>query len=170
MKILKDAGFSVIISSTSFFDLTPAWSAKSQYDFLSAICFFSLKFFNVSVCGLVFGISITVVYPPCAAAILPEAQSSLYVRPGSLKWTCGSISPGITYFSFKSIILSLVKSDLLKSFVILAIFPSSIIMFFICLSEHLQFLSIKLFILSTYSNSYLVINSILNICLIRALW
>src|SRR5207302_647759 len=47
--------------------------------------------------GTVFGISSTVVMPPAAAACEPVSKSSLYVSPGSRKWTCGSIRPGSTW-------------------------------------------------------------------------
>src|SRR5205807_3460582 len=42
------------------------------------------------------GISITVVTPPAAALMLPVSKPSQCVRPGSLKWTCGSMHPGRT--------------------------------------------------------------------------
>ena len=41
----------------------------------------------VSVGGMVLGISSTAVTPPITAAREPLAQSSLWVSPGSRKWT-----------------------------------------------------------------------------------
>lgn len=41
------------------------------------------------------GISMTVVTPPDAAALVPVAKPSHSVLPGSLRWTCVSTSPGI---------------------------------------------------------------------------
>ena len=37
----------------------------------------------------------TVVKPPLAAALVPAAIVSLYVNPGSLKWTWTSTKPGV---------------------------------------------------------------------------
>ena len=48
--------------------------------------------------GLLLGISITSVYPPEAAALVPHSQSSLYSAPGSKKWVWVSIPPGNTYW------------------------------------------------------------------------
>jgi hypothetical protein len=36
----------------------------------------------------------TIVTPPARAADVPVSQSSLWVAPGSRKWTWGSINPG----------------------------------------------------------------------------
>ena len=44
--------------------------------------------------GNVFGMMSTFVYPPDAEARQPETIDSLYVWPGSRKWTCGSSNPG----------------------------------------------------------------------------
>src|SRR5690606_3148395 len=49
---------------------------------------------KVVVSGLVFGISKTAVTPPSTAAREPDSRSSLWVLPGSRKWTCVSITPG----------------------------------------------------------------------------
>ena len=45
---------------------------------------------------LLSGISSTVVTPPAAAAAVPVAKPSHSVRPGSLRCTCESTSPGIS--------------------------------------------------------------------------
>ena len=48
----------------------------------------------MTVSGLVFGISNTAVTPPITALREPVSRSSLWVRPGSRKCTCVSITPG----------------------------------------------------------------------------
>ena len=45
-------------------------------------------------CGSVLGISNTAVTPPITALSEPVSRSSLWVRPGSRKCTCVSITPG----------------------------------------------------------------------------
>ena len=52
-----------------------------------------------SMVGVVFGMQHTEVNPPAAAAAVPEAIVSLYVCPGSRKWTCRSMKPGATSLS-----------------------------------------------------------------------
>ena len=42
------------------------------------------------------GMVATAVNPPAAAAALPLAMVSLASKPGSRKWTCESIQPGVT--------------------------------------------------------------------------
>lgn len=44
--------------------------------------------------GLVLGMAHTMVTPPASAAAVPDAKSSLWVPPGSRRWTWTSISPG----------------------------------------------------------------------------
>ena len=51
---------------------------------------------SLSTVGFVFAISTTVVTPPFAAAAAPVLISSFAVKPGSLKCTCTSTSPGAT--------------------------------------------------------------------------
>ena len=64
------------------------------------------KVSSLSTTGFVFAIHTTVVNPPFAAAFAPLNISSLYVKPGSLKWTCISISPGATTHPVASIMYS----------------------------------------------------------------
>ncbi len=45
--------------------------------------------------GWVFGMARTIVTPPERAAAVPDEKSSLCVPPGSRRWTCTSIKPGI---------------------------------------------------------------------------
>ena len=54
----------------------------------------SVKVCSVTVRGSVFGISNTAVTPPMTALREPVSRSSLWVRPGSRKCTCVSITPG----------------------------------------------------------------------------
>ena len=56
--------------------------------------------------GLVFGIGQIVVYPPFAAAMEPVAMVSLCSLPGSRRWTCTSINPGLMNFPSASMILA----------------------------------------------------------------
>lgn len=44
--------------------------------------------------GLVLGMAHTMVTPPARAAAVPDAKSSLWVPPGSRRWTWTSIRPG----------------------------------------------------------------------------
>lgn len=44
--------------------------------------------------GAVLGMAHTMVTPPARAAAVPEEKSSLWVAPGSRRWTCTSIRPG----------------------------------------------------------------------------
>src|SRR5215216_5928648 len=44
--------------------------------------------------GWVLGMASTIVNPPASAADVPVSQSSLWVAPGSRKWTWRSIKPG----------------------------------------------------------------------------
>ncbi len=52
---------------------------------------------RLSLGGVVFGIAQTAVNPPAAAARVPVAMSSLYSCPGSRRWVCRSMSPGMTH-------------------------------------------------------------------------
>lgn len=45
--------------------------------------------------GCVFGMARTIVTPPERAAAVPDEKSSLWVPPGSRKWTWTSIKPGM---------------------------------------------------------------------------
>ena len=45
--------------------------------------------------GLVLGMASTMVIPPASAAAVPDAKSSLWVAPGSRRWTWTSIKPGM---------------------------------------------------------------------------
>ena len=49
---------------------------------------------GLSAAGVVFGIQHTLVIPPAAAAAVPVMISSLWVWPGSRRWTCMSTKPG----------------------------------------------------------------------------
>src|SRR5437773_7728358 len=51
---------------------------------------------GLSATGDVFGMQTIVVNPPAAAARAPEAIVSLWLNPGSRRWTCMSIKPGQT--------------------------------------------------------------------------
>ena len=51
----------------------------------------------MSLGGVVFGIAQTAVNPPAAAARVPVAMSSLYSCPGSRRWVCRSMRPGMTH-------------------------------------------------------------------------
>ena len=46
-----------------------------------------------------------VVMPPTAQAAVPWGKSSLWVVPGSLKWICSSMQPGIINFPDASMIV-----------------------------------------------------------------
>src|SRR5438128_956159 len=56
------------------------------------------------VSGSVFGISNTAVTPPITALRDPVSRSSLWVRPGSRKCTCVSITPGRTCRPLQSMV------------------------------------------------------------------
>ena len=77
---------------------------------------------TLSIAGLVLGIGHTVVNPPLAAALAPVLIVSLCSKPGSLKCTCRSTSPGITIQPLASITVSAALSI---SFATSAITPSS---------------------------------------------
>ena len=66
----------------------------------------SFRVSTLSTVGFVFAMHTTVVKPPFAAAREPVWISSLYVKPGSRKCTCVSISPGPTIIPDASIISS----------------------------------------------------------------
>ena len=51
-----------------------------------------------SATGFVLGMQATEVTPPAAAASQPVRMSSLWVKPGSRRWTCMSTSPGSRTF------------------------------------------------------------------------
>ena len=55
------------------------------------------------IAGLVLGIATIVVKPPAAPALAPEAISSFHSPPGSLKWACRSIKPGVKILPYPSI-------------------------------------------------------------------
>lgn len=80
------------------------WVKKEIKNYLLAITnlpfpsgkrtFFSRAKVDLStIAGLVFGMTRSVVMPPASAAAVPEAKSSLWVAPGSLRWTWTSIKP-----------------------------------------------------------------------------
>jgi hypothetical protein len=50
------------------------------------------------------GMSTNSVPPPAANAVEPVANPSQSARPGSLKWTCGSTTPGSTWQPAASIV------------------------------------------------------------------
>ena len=50
----------------------------------------------LSFTGRVLGMAATAVKPPAAAAWVPVRMVSLYSSPGSRRWTCMSMSPGVT--------------------------------------------------------------------------
>ena len=66
---------------------------------MSYTCF---SFSAVSGTGFKFGIAHTVVKPPRAAERVPASIVSLYVNPGSLKWTWTSTKPGVINCPFAS--------------------------------------------------------------------
>src|SRR5579884_3172942 len=113
-----------ILSNSEVFS-TPAAaiSPKSTIDLLLTSAIFSLNNFSFVTTGWVVGMSNTVVVPPAAAPLLPLSKSSLWVIPGSLKWTWESMSPGITDRPVASITIEgLANSSPLAA--TLAIFPS----------------------------------------------
>ena len=71
-----------------------------------ALSIIYLTISTLSIAGLVLGMAQTVVNPPLAAALAPVRIVSLCSKPGSLKWTCKSISPGITNIPSASITFS----------------------------------------------------------------
>ena len=73
---------------------TAACSAKSTNEARSPALRARSKPATESIGGLVFGMHITVVMPPIAAAALPLAKSSFCGWPGSRMWTCASTKPG----------------------------------------------------------------------------
>ncbi len=84
-----------VSSSAKFPGTNPPQSAKSTNECFSAAARFASKLGPSIVGGCAFsGMSKTVVVPPAAAAREPVAKPSHSVRPGSLKWTCASITPG----------------------------------------------------------------------------
>ena len=79
------------------FGVRPPQSAKSAYDDLLAAATFASKEDRSRVGGCALsGISMQVVTPPAISARLPVSHPSHAVRPGSLKWTWGSMPPGST--------------------------------------------------------------------------
>ena len=50
----------------------------------------------LSFTGRVLGMAATAVKPPAAAAWVPVRMVSLYSSPGSRRWTCMSMRPGVT--------------------------------------------------------------------------
>ena len=84
-------------------------TAAAEYTFIGVVFPLSRTYLSVStlsITGFVLAIHITVVKPPAAAALAPVSISSLYVKPGSLKCTCVSTSPGATIIPFASITCS----------------------------------------------------------------
>jgi hypothetical protein len=81
---------------------------------------------GLSFTGFVLGMHATAVKPPLTAAIPPVAMVSLYSCPGSLKWTCMSINPGITQQPVASILSSPGSCAICPAGTILMIFPRSI--------------------------------------------
>ena len=81
----------------------------------------SCKVSTSEMVGLVLAIITTVVKPPAAAARAPVWMSSLWVWPGSRKWTWISTKPGATTRPLASI--SSAPSSLISG-AILTIFPS----------------------------------------------
>src|SRR2546425_8778580 len=75
----------------------PPHSPKSTSACLAAHPTFSSNAAVVVVGGWALsGISSTVVTPPAAAPRVPTSHPSHSARPGSLKWTCASTTPGST--------------------------------------------------------------------------
>ena len=75
--------------------MRPPHSAKSTIDSRSPAARFASNAAPSTTGGREFsGMSMTVVTPPAAAARLPWYQPSQSVRPGSLKCTCASTTPG----------------------------------------------------------------------------
>ena len=64
------------------------------------------KIIALSGVGFVFGIGQIVVKPPATALSLPVLIVSLCSNPGSLKWQCISIIPGMIFKLVQSMILS----------------------------------------------------------------
>ena len=87
-----------------------------------------------SLTGFVFGIQQTPVNPPTTADRHPVLMVSLCSYPGSLKWTCISMSPGITILPDASIVFnsgcspsakpSVLISTILPSFIKISMMPS----------------------------------------------
>src|SRR5258708_2627153 len=76
---------------------------KSTSDLASPSSFLTFTCSASAVGGTVFGMSTTVVMPPQTAAVEPVLKSSLWVMPGSLKWTWPSNNPGKICLPFTSI-------------------------------------------------------------------
>ncbi len=80
----------------AFSCVPPTQKAKSQCMRCRPSRTFSASVSAVVVSGFVFGISNTEVTPPSTAPREPVSRSSLWVRPGSRKWTWLSMTPGST--------------------------------------------------------------------------
>ena len=61
-----------------------------------AACWTKRTVVAVSIAGFVFGMQQTVAKPPATAEAVPLLTVSFASPPGSRRWTCGSISPGVT--------------------------------------------------------------------------
>jgi len=72
-------------------------SPKSTRDRDRASAAFASSTPAESTAGTVFGMSITVVTPPAAAAAVSVPKSSLSGKPGSLLCTCTSMPPGSSH-------------------------------------------------------------------------
>ena len=81
--------------ASSFPGTSPPHNAKSTCDFLSAIARFAMNDSASHVGGVeLSGMSKKVVVPPAAHAREPVSMPSQSARPGSLKCTCASMTPG----------------------------------------------------------------------------
>ena len=90
--------------------LTDAYGKILHKFTLLASCIIFCNVSTLSGVGFVFGIGHIVVNPPATALFEPVSIVSLCSPPGSLKWQCISIIPGIIYNSVQSISLSTFSS------------------------------------------------------------
>ena len=91
---------------------SPPQNAKSVSDDPTAAASFAANDGPSIVGGWAFsGMSTKHVPPPAATARLPDAKPSQSVRPGSLKWTCASTTPGRTWSPLASISSAAARSS-----------------------------------------------------------
>ena len=124
LRAMAPASFKAARSASSF----PCKSLVTQaavYTAASAVWARSSSARTVSgesMAGLVLGMASRLVTPPAAAARQPEYTSSLWVRPGSRRWTCISTRPGAATRPVPSTTWAFGAARLLPSW---AILPSS---------------------------------------------
>mmetsp|Transcript_68195 Transcript_68195/g.162792 ORF Transcript_68195/g.162792 Transcript_68195/m.162792 type:complete len:372 (+) Transcript_68195:1637-2752(+) len=75
--------------------VAPTRIPKSQRDLFCAAARAVSMLASSTTAGLVLGIAQIIVTPPASAAAEHDAQSSLWVSPGSRTWTCMSMRPGM---------------------------------------------------------------------------